>query len=90
MKIQYQTGDKVVIVEGGWGCSDSHIGKTGKITYESEGDFGVRLDDGIELYDLWEQGFRLLINDFETLVYSFISQHGLLEQFGEFIKENSK
>jgi hypothetical protein len=90
MKVCYETGDRVVIVEGGWGCSDIHVGKVGKITYESGGDFGVRLDDGTELYDLWEHGFRLVTNDFEILAYNFISQHGLLEQFGEFIKDNSK
>lgn len=90
MQVRYEVGDKIVIVEGGWGCTDSHICKTGKITYESEGGFGVRLDDGTELYDLWVQGFRLVTNDFEILVYNFISQHGLLEEFGEHLKEKAE
>lgn len=60
--MKYSVGDRVKIVEDGWGCC-ARVGQTGTIT-ELHGnlrtDHTILMDDGAELRGIWEEGFELI------------------------------
>ena len=55
--MKYSVGDRVKIVEGGWGCDDGRVGQTGVIDSIWGRDYTLLMEDGSRLIEMWEQGF---------------------------------
>lgn len=54
--MKYSVGDRVKIVEDGWGCVD-RVGETGVIESIYGINHTILMDDGSRLTSMWEQGF---------------------------------
>ena len=58
--MKYSVGDRVKIIEDGWGCGLQHVGMCGvveSVPTPPYKNYTLRMDDGSTLYEMWEQGF---------------------------------
>lgn len=61
--MKYSVGDRVKIVEDGWGCGSQHVGMCGiveSVPTPPYRNYFLRMEDGSTLHEMWEQGFELL------------------------------
>ena len=62
MTLKYKVGDRVRILESGWGCGSTHVGMYGviqEVPLTPSKNYVILMDDGSSLYEMWEQGFEL-------------------------------